>query len=140
MQTPGFIDSKFRLAILAAKRAKQLVSGARKKIDITAENPLTVALQEIQLGKISFQIFDEEFKNLSADSSNDGEDILEALEGVELDDDYEEIDALKEAEGDVEETDSKEDGDDDDDDEKAEAEEDKDKKENTNKEEQEDDD
>jgi len=128
LETPGFIDSKFRLAILAAKRAKQLVSGARKKIDVTAENPLTVALQEIQLGKISFQIFDEEFKNLSADSSNDGEDILEALEDVELDDDYEEIDALEEAEGDVNKADSKEDGDDDDEDEKAEVEKDNEEK------------
>ena len=100
MEEYDFIDSKFRLAILAAKRAKQLVSGARKKIDIIAENPLTVALQEIHSGKISFQIFEEEeFNALQADSSSE-EDILETLGEVELEDEYEEeeIDAIEEAE------------------------------------------
>ena len=135
METPGFIDSKFRLAILAAKRAKQLVSGARKKIEINAENPLTVALEEIQRGKISFHIFEEnEFENLQADSSNDEEDILEALGDVELDnnDDYEEIDATAEAEEASEEEE--------DEDEKKEAEKNDDEKEGDNKEEAQDDD
>lgn len=54
------IDSRFRHAILAAKRAKQLVNGARKKIDTIAENPLTIALEEIRQGKINFHILEEE--------------------------------------------------------------------------------
>ena len=60
MEQLDFIDSKFRLALLAARRAKQLVAGSKKKIDITAENPLTIAIQEIYNGKINFQILDEE--------------------------------------------------------------------------------
>jgi DNA-directed RNA polymerase subunit omega len=60
-----FIDSKFRLAIIAAKRAKQLVQGAKKKVDIDANNPLTIALEEIYNGKIDFQTLDlEEIENL----------------------------------------------------------------------------
>jgi DNA-directed RNA polymerase omega subunit len=41
------IDSKFRLVILAAKRAKQLLN---------MENPLSIALEEIRQGKIDFEI------------------------------------------------------------------------------------
>jgi len=53
-----FIDSKFRLALLAARRAKQLVAGSKKKIEMNAENPLTIAIEEIYRGKIKFQILD----------------------------------------------------------------------------------
>lgn len=54
------IDSKFRLAILAAKRAHQLVNGAKKKVDMKAENPLTIAIEEINQGKINFHILEED--------------------------------------------------------------------------------
>ena len=52
------IDSKFRLCILVAKRAKQLVNGSRARVDIDAENPLTIAIEEIKQGKIEFQIIE----------------------------------------------------------------------------------
>ena len=48
------IDSKFRLVVFAARRAKQLINGDRKKIDIKAENPLTVALEELRQNTIDF--------------------------------------------------------------------------------------
>jgi DNA-directed RNA polymerase subunit omega len=54
-----FIDSKFRLAILAAKRGKQLLAGAKKRVDTTAENPLTIAIEEIYQGKVKFKLLDE---------------------------------------------------------------------------------
>jgi DNA-directed RNA polymerase omega subunit len=54
------IDSRFRHAILAAKRAKQLVGGAKKKVDIGTDNPLAIALEEIRMGKINFHILEEE--------------------------------------------------------------------------------
>jgi DNA-directed RNA polymerase subunit omega len=56
----GFIDSKFRFAILAAKRAKQLVNGSKKKIDYNAENPLSIAMQELSQGKVNFKILSAE--------------------------------------------------------------------------------
>lgn len=65
MEKLEFIDSKFRLAILAAKRAKQLVGGSKKKIEAHAENHLTTALEEIRTGKIKFRLIEipEEFIN-----------------------------------------------------------------------------
>ena len=60
MEKFDFIDSKFRLSILAAKRAKQLVGGSKKRVDTDAENPLTIALEEIYDGKVHFQILEKE--------------------------------------------------------------------------------
>ena len=58
MEKLDFIDSKFRLAILAAKRGKQLVAGAKKRVDTNAENPLTIAIEEIYQGKVKFRILE----------------------------------------------------------------------------------
>lgn len=58
MENQNIIDSKFRMVILAAKRAKQLLRGARKRIAMDAENPLTIALEEINQGLIDFEITD----------------------------------------------------------------------------------
>lgn len=60
MQTLNGIDSKFRLAILVARRAKQLVNGAHRKVEVKSENPLTVALEEFRQGKINFDVLNEE--------------------------------------------------------------------------------
>jgi DNA-directed RNA polymerase subunit omega len=54
------IDSKFRLAILVARRAKQIIGGARRKIEIKTDNPLTVAMEEFKQGKIDFNVLYEE--------------------------------------------------------------------------------
>lgn len=56
MEDQNVVDSKFRLVILAARRAKQLLKGARKKIETQVENPLSIALEEIKQGKIDFEI------------------------------------------------------------------------------------
>lgn len=58
MESSEFIDSKFRLVILAAKRARQLLRGGRKKVDMVAENPLTIAMEEIKRGLIKYEITD----------------------------------------------------------------------------------
>ncbi len=60
MQTLNGIDSKFRLAILVARRAKQLIGGARRKVDVKSDNTLTVAMEEFRQGKINFDVLDEE--------------------------------------------------------------------------------
>ena len=56
------IDSKYRLIIVAAKRSKQLQRGARPRIDIDPlkHKPTRIALEEVQQGKVNFEIVDEE--------------------------------------------------------------------------------
>lgn len=53
------VESKYALVILAAKRAKQLKEGSRKRVPIESTNALTIALEEIAEGQIQYR-FDEE--------------------------------------------------------------------------------
>lgn len=84
MQNLGFVDSKFRLAILAAKRAKQLISGSKQRVDAKAENPLTIALEEIIQGKIDFEILMMSDAELSAEILGGGVGEESAEEGADV--------------------------------------------------------
>jgi DNA-directed RNA polymerase subunit omega len=56
------MDSKYRMIIVAAKRSKQIQRGARPRIEIDPQRnkPTTIALAEVQQGKVIFEITDEE--------------------------------------------------------------------------------
>ena len=46
-QLPNRIDSTFRYVLIAAKRAEQLVRGARPKIEFPMGKPARVAMREV---------------------------------------------------------------------------------------------
>lgn len=46
-QLPHRIDSTFRYVLIAAKRAEQLVRGARPKIESTTTKPARIAMREV---------------------------------------------------------------------------------------------
>jgi DNA-directed RNA polymerase subunit omega len=52
------MDSKYRLIIVAAKRSKQLQRGARPRIEIDPQKHKStrIALEEVQQGKVNFEI------------------------------------------------------------------------------------
>lgn len=52
------IDSKYRKIILAAQRSKQLQRGADSRVetDIRKTKPTRIAMQEIEEGKIDFEL------------------------------------------------------------------------------------
>jgi DNA-directed RNA polymerase subunit omega len=52
----GNIDSKYRFIILAAKRAKQLLKGAKPKIQGRSKNPIRIAQAEVRRGLIEYEI------------------------------------------------------------------------------------
>lgn len=52
----GNVDSKFRFVIVASKRAKQLLKGAKPKIKTKSRNPIRVAQTEVRAGVIEFEI------------------------------------------------------------------------------------
>jgi DNA-directed RNA polymerase subunit omega len=56
------MDSKYRMIIVAAKRSKQLQRGARPRIEIDSQKhkPTRIALEEVQQGKVSFEILEQE--------------------------------------------------------------------------------
>jgi len=104
-----FIDSKFRLAILAAKRAKQLVSGSRKKVDSSSENPLTISMEEIRRGKIKIKILDND------ELIQDRDDSSSLLIGEDEDNEDQELEEfLYESSDDLEEDQEEEDDEEDD--------------------------
>jgi DNA-directed RNA polymerase subunit omega len=57
-----FLDSKYRMIIVAAQRSKQLQRGARPRIEMdTQQHKHTrVALMEVEQGKIDFTIKEAE--------------------------------------------------------------------------------
>ena len=52
---PDKVDSKFRFVLLAAKRAQQIIRGARPKITEPGQKPTRVAIEELDAGLIPWQ-------------------------------------------------------------------------------------
>lgn len=48
-------DSRYTIAVAAAKRARQLVEGAPKLVDIKTSKPVSIALFELDAGKINIE-------------------------------------------------------------------------------------
>jgi DNA-directed RNA polymerase omega subunit len=57
-----FIDSKYRMIIVAAQRSKQLQRGARPRVDMDTQRHKStrVALEEVQQGKVKFDLLERE--------------------------------------------------------------------------------
>jgi DNA-directed RNA polymerase subunit omega len=49
------VDSKYTMVIVAAKRARQLMGGARRRIETKSDKPVTVALEELAAGVLQYQ-------------------------------------------------------------------------------------
>jgi DNA-directed RNA polymerase omega subunit len=60
----GNIDSKFRFVILASKRAKQLLKGAKPKIKAKSRNLIRIAQAEVKSGLIEYEILPERAEEL----------------------------------------------------------------------------
>ena len=56
MDAFGNIDSKYRFIIIAAKRAKQLLKGAKPKVQGRSKNPIRIAQTEVRSGLIEYEI------------------------------------------------------------------------------------
>ncbi|AUW94468.1 MAG: DNA-directed RNA polymerase subunit omega [Sulfobacillus thermosulfidooxidans] len=49
-------DSKYALAVAAARRARQITEGSQALVESTASKPVTIALEEIRHGAISVDV------------------------------------------------------------------------------------
>jgi DNA-directed RNA polymerase subunit omega len=49
------VDSKYTLVVAAAKRAREIMDGDPAMVEIRSNKPVTVALQEIANGKLSYE-------------------------------------------------------------------------------------
>jgi len=52
----GNIDSKYRFIILASKRAKQLLKGAKPKISAKSKSLIRIAQAEVSSGLVEYEI------------------------------------------------------------------------------------
>jgi DNA-directed RNA polymerase subunit K/omega len=80
----GDLDSKFRFVILASKRAKQLLQGAKPKIKTKSKNLIQVAQKEVKQRLIDYEIVqpkDEEFQGME-DEAFIGEELGIGEEGI----------------------------------------------------------
>ena len=83
MQTYGKIDSKFRFVILASKRAKQLLRGAKVKVKTKSKNPIRIAQIEVKSGVVDYEII----QSLRADAPGIEEQVLGVVDaGGEVED------------------------------------------------------
>lgn len=48
-------DCKYTLAVLAAKRAREIIQGSQILVDCKSSKPVSIAFEEIAQGKITFQ-------------------------------------------------------------------------------------
>jgi len=49
------VDSRYTLAVAVAKRARQLVAGAKPLISTQSSKPVTIATEEINEGKVLYK-------------------------------------------------------------------------------------
>lgn len=59
MDQENTVDSKFRVAIMVSRRAKQLINGAKPMVEIEAQNPLTIAIEEVNSGLVTIELLDD---------------------------------------------------------------------------------
>ncbi len=58
MDVPQGMDSKFRFILIAAKRARQLQSGAKPLVQTPYKKPTRVAVAELSAGLVPYETFD----------------------------------------------------------------------------------
>ena len=77
-KTYGDVDSKFKFVIVASKRAKQLLKGAKPKLKSRSRSLIRVAQEEVREGLVDYEIVpkkkEEEYK--PEDEDFIGEEII----------------------------------------------------------------
>ncbi len=56
MDNIGNIDSKYRFVIVASKRAKQLLKGAKPKLKAKSRNLIRIAQSEVKAGLVEYEV------------------------------------------------------------------------------------
>lgn len=51
----AYLQSKYTLVSVAAKRARQLLDGSKRRVESLSEKPVTIALEELSQGKLIFE-------------------------------------------------------------------------------------
>jgi len=49
------VDSRYTLVVFAAKRARQLLEGAKRLVEADSNRPVTIAVQELAEDKLAYE-------------------------------------------------------------------------------------
>lgn len=49
------VDNRYSLVVVTSRRARQLIDGEKPMVDIESTKPVTVAINEIDRGKIEYE-------------------------------------------------------------------------------------
>ena len=55
----SYLQSKYTLVSVAAKRARQILDGSAARVETLSEKPVTIALEELSQGKLYFERIQE---------------------------------------------------------------------------------
>ena len=71
-------NSRYELAILVSKRSRKLIEGNPPLVDTKSENPVTIAIEEIMAGKITFgeRLSDSQYEKKVAEEK---EELIEKI-------------------------------------------------------------
>jgi DNA-directed RNA polymerase subunit omega len=58
MELPQGIDSKFRFILVSAKRAHQLIGGAKARVQSESKKSIVIAQREVSAGLVPFMTSD----------------------------------------------------------------------------------
>lgn len=97
----GDIDSKFKFVIVASKRAKQLLKGAKPRIKAKSKSLIRIAQEEVKDGMVDYEIVQrkEEEEYRPEDEDFIGEEIIREAEASEEEMERKAEEELKEEEG-----------------------------------------
>ncbi|GAA0734680.1 DNA-directed RNA polymerase subunit omega [Clostridium oceanicum] len=56
------VDNRYALVVLASQRARQIIAGEEPLIDIESTKPVTIAINEINEEKLSYETVEEGIK------------------------------------------------------------------------------
>jgi DNA-directed RNA polymerase subunit omega len=56
------VDNRYSLVVITSKRARQIIEGSKPLIDTERAKPLTVAINEVIVGEITYETVKEGIK------------------------------------------------------------------------------
>jgi DNA-directed RNA polymerase subunit K/omega len=81
----GNVDSKYRFVIIASKRAKELLKGAKARLKSKSKNPIRIAQSEVKMGLVEYEILKSKKEEVPEQEERVflGEEVGGELEGEE---------------------------------------------------------
>lgn len=56
------VDDRYSLVVIASKRAREIIDGDEPLVDITSTKPVTIAINEVNQDKLTFESLAEGIK------------------------------------------------------------------------------